>query len=201
LHFGAEAPLAEQFSSSYVRDIRGIVRAFWNGTLDYDQAWGLFQDTVRIGLTRAWYEGAAECGIQPSELTDDERYALQGAIYTESGHIAGFLEAIEAGSKANGGALAPLLSRAGMWGNRYLDVTNRAKLMACGNQKMRWDLGPTKDHCESCLKLNGKVKRASQWDEADIRPQSPRLKCGGYRCLCTLTPTDEPMSKGPLPRI
>ena len=202
---GFLADITEQSSrsASYGRDIRGVVRAQWSGAIDIDQAFDIFSDTVRIGLTRAWHEGAAECGIQPSELTPQERAALTSATISETSRIWAFLQVIEQNNKASGGSLAPLLSRAGMWALRYDDVVTRAKLMACADQKLEWVQGPTSDKCPTCTRMNGKVKRASQWAENGVHPRQPpnaTIQCHGWRCLCTFEQTDKPLSKGPLPR-
>ena len=156
--------------------------------------------TIRMGLTQAWHEGAAEVGIAPDELSPAETTALEQMIVGQLNYVDGFLSAILEGSRARGGKLGPQLARAKMWANRYEDARNRAKVMAGADQKFRWDLDPAKMNCETCVKLDKKVKRGSQWD-AHVRPQDPRLACGGWACGCTLTPTTEPMSKGPLPRI
>jgi hypothetical protein len=188
-------------ADSYRRNIRAATRALWLGAMDFDQFFAAMETAIRMGIPQAWHEGARECGVQPSELTSEERLAMQRAVLDELNYVTDFGLVIEAGSKANGGKLTPLMNRAALWVNRYKDITNRAKTMACGDQKLMWVLGKTKEHCASCLKLNGKVKRASQWDRAGIRPQHPDLECGGWRCECSFEPTDEPMSKGPLPRI
>ena len=199
-YLDVDTPLTES-ASSYAKDLRGITRALWNGSMDFDQTFAMFQDNVRIGLTRAWYEGAKECGIQPSELSPEELTALRDILYSEDTHIFGFLDYVELNSKESGGKFAPILSRVDLWANRYLDVVNRAKMMSCADRKMAWRLGPTEEHCVDCNRLNGKVKRASQWARYNIRPQSPQLSCHGFNCLCYFEPTDEPMSKGPLPRL
>ena len=57
-------------------------------------------------------------------------------------------------------------------------------------------------NCSTCLRLDGKVKRASEWEAANLHPQSPpneKLLCRGWRCACVLEPTTEPLSRGPLP--
>jgi hypothetical protein len=56
-------------------------------------------------------------------------------------------------------------------------------------------------NCNDCLKLEGKVKRASVWEASGIRPQSHALECRGYNCQCSLEETNEPLSRGPLPGI
>jgi len=188
-------------SANYRNGIRGTIRALWGGVWSYDQFYDGLSTAIDMGITTAWYEGAAECGIMPADLTPEEKAAMRQAIFHETNYITRLAADVEAGSKANGGKLAPLMARAETWINRYNDIVNRAKLMACEDQKLAWRLGPTRDHCVDCSRLNGRVKRASQWERYDIRPQSPLLACGGWRCLCMLEVTDEPSSKGPLPRL
>ena len=191
---------AASHESDYARGIRAVVRALWIGVSDYFDAWDMMYTTIRRGITLAWHEGAAEVGIAPDELSPAETQALEQMIVGQLNYVDGFLSAILEGSRARKGKLGPQLKRAKMWANRYADARNRAKTMAGGDQKLIWTLGPT-EHCTTCLKLSGKIKRASQWRDANIRPQMSSLACGGYNCQCSLVPTTEPMSKGPLPRI
>jgi len=198
--------LVEQ-ATSYRRDINGAVRAVWNGTMTVEQAYGLFEGTVRFHLTRAWYAGAKECGITPGELSIDEQNALRSVIAHEMSRIFNFLLVVEAGNQAAGVRFGSYSSRVDTWAMRYPDVQNRARLMACGDQKLEWVINYTrnvKNNCDSCMKLSGKVKRASQWLRAGIQPQNPvnsMLVCQGWLCGCALVPTDAPLSKGPFPRL
>lgn len=188
-------------AESYARDVRGIVRRFWAGLLDYDQAGGMLINTIRIGVERAFYEGARSVGVQPADLTWQERTAIQNIYLDEIHFVPDLLGAVQAGSKANGGKLAPLISRAQMWGLRYADVVNRARVMAGADKPLEWVLGPTKDHCVDCARLAGKVKRSSYWQREGIAPQSHDLACGGWRCQCSLEPTDKSCTPGPLPKL
>ena len=191
-------------AGGYRRTMRGIVRALWAGVFDFGQSYELMLDTVRLGLTNAWYAGAASVGITPTELSVGERRSIEDVIHSEQSHIEGFLDAVQAGSKANGGKLRPQLQRVEMWANRYNDVMNRARTEAASDPKLQWTLGPTKTHCSSCYRLAGKTKRAKTWHEQGILPQNPvneKLECKGFNCLCALLPTDEPLSKGPLPNL
>lgn len=181
--------------------IRSAVRGLWKGVLDRFS----FNDTmtlaIRRQLTIAWHEGAAQCGVLPAELTPPELLRLHMIIQENIGYISGFADAIEAGSQANGGKLGPLISRASMWTSRYLQAHSLGQQMACGDQKLRWDLGPTKKHCEDCLKQAGRVYRASIWEKYDIYPKNPQLACGGWGCECRFTPTNEPGTPGRPPRL
>lgn len=180
--------------------IRTGVRGLWSGALSFDQAWDHLRLTIEVGIAGAWYEGALDVGITPMELTPDERLALRRFQFDQLGHVSRLLATVEEHSKANNGRLGPLLKRAEMWTNRYRDARNQARTMAGRNEKLMWMLGPT-EHCVDCARLATKVKRASQWQRADLRPQSPDLECGGWRCQCELRPTRAPMSRGPLPHL
>jgi hypothetical protein len=187
----------------YRKSLRDNVRGLWSGALDYDQFWDAMTATIQRRLPQAWYEGAKDCGVMPADLSPEERLALQQAIVNEMSFIAKFADAIMAGSKARGGKLQPLLTRVSRWAQRYADLQNRARLMACEDQKLQWVMGPTKEHCNSCLRLSNKVKRASYWRRVNVYPQSPpnpNLECKGFG-LCQLLPTEERCSPGPLPRL
>jgi hypothetical protein len=189
----------------YIGGIRSAVRGLWLGVLDYYDFFDAMTSTIRRGLTRAWHEGAASVGIQPDELTPEEKTALETAITSEWAQIHPFALAVEAGAKAQGGALEPLLARAELWGLRYQDVVNQARVKANTDPKLKWTLGiGVKEHCSTCQKLEGKVKRASYFDAQGVRPQNPpnpSLECKGWRCLCTLEPTTDRCSPGPLPKL
>ena len=162
---------------------------------------------IHSGITTAWYEGAAACGISPADLSPEEKTALRQAIFHETNYIGRLAQVVEAGSKANSGKLGPLMALTPPWINRYQDIVNRAKVAACADKKLRWTLHgahPTKDPCSTCVRLDGKVKRASYWKRVGVQPQSPpnpSLECLGWLCGCSFAVTDEPLSRGPLPRL
>ena len=185
--------------SRYQSRIRSAVRGLWTGALDYFQFYDSMEVTIRDGFTEAWREGAAECDIQPSDYTAQERAALQQAIVHEREYIDGFATAIEQGSKANGGKLTPLFKRGELWINRYRGIQNQAKAMACGNRKMKWILGETHEHCRTCFGFNGRVYRASTWAENGALPQTHALECEGWRCLCRLEETTDRITPGRFP--
>ena len=112
----------------------------------------------------------------------------------------GFADQIEANSKANGGKLTPLLTRAKMWSNRYNAIVTIAQQVSCADKKFKWHLGPTEEHCGDCLTYAGRVHRGSVWASVGAAPQSRSLACGGWNCLCALSPTTDRASGGRPPR-
>ena len=196
----AELIMDRKSMEDYGRRLRGLVRGLWNGTLDSFA----FVDSVREALERAfnqaWVEGARSQGIEPGERTPEEQARLDQLIYEQSGYIPGLADWVNAHLKVDKFKLAEAQARIPMWTNRYREVMNTAKTMAGADKKLVWVLGPT-EHCSSCLKLAGKVKRGSVWMASGIQPQSPALACGGFFCQCSLQPTDLPASPGRLPSI
>ncbi len=178
--------------SSYQANLRTAVRGFYNGTLTQGQFTDAMESSIRRGLTRAWIEGAKVCGVKQDELSEAELDALQLAIESEFDYIDNFASGIEESEK-----LASLYSRLSLWVNRYADIQNRAKVMACKDKKLQWQIGPTERHCRDCSKYDTRVYRGSAW--GDIRPQHPNLACHGYRCKCKLSPTDNSLTRGKPP--
>lgn len=190
-------------TENYRRMIRAAIRGLWTGAIDYDGFWNAMSSAINSGLTGAWHAGMKDCGVQPDEMTSQESAALLRRIVYEHQWIDGFANAIEQGSKANGGALTTLYNRAEIWIGRWEGVRTEARVMACADKKLKWTLGPT-EHCSSCTRLDGQVRRASFWNDKGILPRihdAPYLDCHGFRCQCTLEPTDDPLSRGPLPKL
>lgn len=185
---------------NYRMGLRFAVRGLWTGVIDRDQ----FDEQMRVLINRrlkqAFDEGAAECGIKPDEFTEEENLALVQTILEELEHIDELAQRVEENSKKNKGKLTPLLTRVStLWVNKYNDFVNLGKQQVCGDEKLIWNLGSTKEHCRDCLNYNGRVYRASVWKRNKIKPQSKRLFCRGFRCLCELKPTNLPVTKGRVP--
>lgn len=170
--------------ASYHSAIHAAVRGLWTGIFDYNDFWEAMSTSIRFYLPRAWHEGALECGIAPNELSPAEKIKLRQVTNYEYQWIHGYALAIEEGSKAEGGKLSPLFSRAEIWIGRWEGVKSDARTMACGNKKLKWTLGATLKPCKSCVRLDGKVKRANYWDEKNIKPRvhgASYLECKGFR--------------------
>jgi hypothetical protein len=161
-------------------------------------------DTIQFHLELAWREGAAECGVRPDERTPEEDQRLREFVINQMSYTFGLAEFVEANTQAEGGLLRTSLKRLPPWVNRYNEVKAIAQEMACGNQKFQWFLGETIEHCRTCLKLNGRVMRASQWAKLDVHPQDTRpgkLECRGFNCDCRRKKTDKPATPGRLPSL
>lgn len=70
--------------------------------------------------------------------------------------------------------------------------------------RLVWRLGATEQHCATCFALDGTVATVTAWGASGLRPQAapnPRLECGGWRCDCSLTPTDQELTLGGIPVV
>lgn len=178
---------------AFKNGIRSAIRGLWNGSLSKSQFTSSLQSTIARNLTTAWLEGATECGITIEELTDKDKKARDAFIKEQQSFVSGFASDIRESDKLSKGRLQPLFDRAEMWVNRYSDAKERARELACGDEKLEWQVGAA-EHCKDCLGYNGKVYRASVWGE--IRPQSSCLACGGFRCKCRRNVTNKRASRG-----
>jgi len=182
--FVESAPGTEQYRTN----LRGAVYGLWSGKISRDEFTEQMQIAIDAGLRNAWLDGIKALGLTADDLTQEELIALADAVLSEYGYIAGFADAIEAGSKANGGKLADLQNRLSLWVNRYNQVRSRALLMAGENPPLQWNEGDTEEKCNDCLYANGRVYRASVWKKWGWEPQSQDLECGGWQCQCSLDP-------------
>jgi hypothetical protein len=179
-------------------NLRSAVRGFWNGTFTEGEFVTSFNDTIDFRLREAYRNVANRYGINEDEFTEQEQNWIDNFIVEQMTLTGNFTDTILENRKPNG-KLTPLLDRVELWSNRYNQVENNARTFFAENQKLIWNVTPNKIHCKNCGRLDGYVKRASQWRDYPLEPQSPSLECGGYRCGCSLNETDQAMSRGRLP--
>lgn len=185
----------------YKRNVRSPVYGLWSGAIGMFAFVDSMSINIRTGFTRAWYQGAAECGIKPSELTQEELDKLESEINEEISYVVKLGKDIERNSKAEGGKWAPFQKRVGLWANRYNNIYNTAMSYACKDKKLLWVMNPQKEHCADCLRMNGRVYRASVWKKYNIAPRMRALACGGYNCGCSFEITSAPATPGRPPAI
>lgn len=187
---------------SFRRNLRSVVRGLWSGVITKRQALSTFRSAIERAVEQAWAEGASECGIQADELTVEELTARDEFIFNQNEFAAGFIDDIAANTKTDKVPLEPHFQRVELWVNQYPNAKQQAEAMACKNEKREWVLGRT-EHCSTCSRLAGQVRRLSFWQN-NVMPRNPpnnALICGGWACQCTLDKTDKPITRGKLPRL
>jgi len=193
-----EEPTTEMMEDigHYQSRVSAMIAALWRGSIDENTfAMGMIT-LIEQGMRAAWKEGMLEAGITEGEMSTPEIIALSELISFQWSYIDGLTSYIVANSREKGVKLYTLQPRIDMWVNRYNEARNQALTMASNDPKLEWVLGATGEHCRTCKRYNGKVKRASYWEQIGARPQSPNLECSGINCKCELVPTDKPLSRG-----
>lgn len=190
---------------SYQSNLRGAVRGLWSGVIDEFGFAEQMTLAINRGMRQAFEEGAQKNGILPSDYTDAEWEIINSAIASQVTYIDNFADYISQNNRDSGGKLEPLFSRLQLWVNKYQEIVEQASIVTGENKKYKW-VTHAGESCESCKKLNGKIKRASFWDEKSLYPGCDILQCmqgakGVPVCKCTLEETDEPATRGPLPII
>lgn len=184
-------------SEANFRDgLRSAVRGLYSGAISESQFVDAMQSTIARNLTVAWAEGAKECGIAEDELSDEEIAARDEFIENQYSYISGFGEAI---AEDGDNRLRDLYRRVELWVERYPEARANGKAMACADQKAEFELGDARDHCRTCLGLNGRVYRNSVWVKNNaVPPHNWNFACKGG-CQCRLKPTNKPITRGKFP--
>lgn len=190
---------AEQFESR----LTNLVKALYNDTIKapefVDALGALIARQITLAYREAWNDEGG--GQFPDYLTA----ASEAAILAQFDFVDQFARDI-VDARIDKTPIDGLLARVPLWANRYNEAYNDAVMLitkeAGGN--LEWVLGETEQHCSTCANLNGIVARASEWEALNVKPQnSPndKIECGGWRCDCTLTPTDKRRTPGAYGRI
>ena len=194
-------PPRDKRETDYQGGLRSAVRGLWAGEISWLDSIDWMTREIERSYTRAWADGLSSCGILLDEMTPEEQARLSLEINMEIQYVYSFANQILVASRSRGGKLKPLYDRLDMWINRYNAIRDMAMTYACQDEKLKWVMGATKEHCTSCRRLDGRVYRASAWRSADLYPRKHSLECGGWRCACEFVPTSEPATPGFPPRI
>jgi hypothetical protein len=181
--------------------VRNLAKALYNDVIDIgsfiDSMAALIARQITLAYNAAWVDDGNELPL-PDYLQDASEILILEQFMFVDGFAQDIINARLTGQDVDG-----LLSRAELWANRYNEAYNEAitKIAVETGGKLVWMLGKTEEHCETCAALNGKVDYAVEWDRAGLHPQgapNDMLECGGWRCDCSLVPTDMRRTRGGL---
>lgn len=198
-HTGDELKDFDDFSAR----LSNLVKALHGGTITVpsfvDSMAALISRQITLAYRTAWADEVGEGNVPAYLLQSAESMILNQFTFVDK-----FAREIRDGALADG-SVQPFLARVPMWANRYTEAYNEAlRLIALQNGgKLVWVYGDA-DHCETCLSLNGIVAYASEWEQSGVKPQNApnnALVCGGWRCQCSLQPTDAKRTRKVLDKI
>lgn len=164
----------------------------------------IMANLVQGQISRAYLQAWTDEGFDPPMPAYLET-AANSAIVSQYAYVDQYYRDI-VDARIDKTPLEPLLKRAELWANRYNEAYNNAIALITKQNggKLKWQLGATEQHCDTCSKLNNVVDYASEWERAGLRPQSAPnnlLTCQGWNCDCSLTSTTERRTRGGLSRL
>lgn len=187
-----------------LRQIEGLVRGVYDGNIG-----GQFIDTmanlISGQLTQAYQQAYEDEGYTDYFLPGYLQSSLDEMILNQYNFVDQYYRDI-VDARIDNTSVQPLLSRAALWAQRWTEAYNEAKRLITleGGGNMVWTLGATEEHCYSCASFDGLVASAKEWQTLGVKPQNApnkKLECGGWKCDCSLTPTDKRRSPGAYGKI
>lgn len=186
--------------NQYKAELRAAARLLWSGSISLTHFYNRMSATVHKEYRKAWYEGAKTMGLMPDELSKTELNRLNTEIAAELSRVYNLAIFVLDNQQYKGGLLRSIFNRIDKWVTGYVRIREMAKMFAAKDKKLRWTMHPA-EHCSSCRKLEGKVKRASYWKAHSVSPKSwSKLECK-LGCKCTLEHTFAKCTPGPLPNL
>lgn len=188
--------VAKAFSDTRSEFVRLVMDAI-EGAQGGDLARRRFGTVMRAHLRRlgqqAYQDGLEEGGVNPEDMDDRDRAALQEWLSIQSPFVTNFANRVFSNELSE----AQIAAHAEMWGNKSLrDAFQLGQASAQWNQVFEWVLGPTGESCSDCLRLSGQRHRMRDWRKKGWLPGAEKLECSGYNCLCSLEPTPGERSRG-----
>lgn len=187
----------------FLARLNGLVNGVYSGNLAGEFI-DVMANLISGQLLDAYQTAAANEGIA-GELPDYLNASYQNMTANQYSYVEAFYRAI-VDARFDNTPIAPLLARAELWAMRWTEGYNEAVRLITTNEggNLIWTLGATEEHCPECASLNGLVARATEWNTLNVKPQNApndKLTCGGWRCDCSLTPTDKRRSPNAYGRI
>ena len=190
----------------FLDTVERLIRSVYNGNMGGDFV-DVMGSLLTGQITQAYQQAWENAGETSYALPDFLQSAMNDMItqQTNFDFIYQFYTDI-VDARVDGTSIDPLLSRADLWANRYDDAYNAAvaKIESETGGKLIWKLGATEKHCLTCAALDGVVAFASDWDATGLHPgggPNDKLECGGWRCDCSLEPTDQRRSPDSLDQL
>lgn len=189
----------------YETEIKELARRVWRGEMGGNAAETELRALMSRQMASAFQEGFDEAGLLPGEISTREASLLESSLRRTLRSAPVLINYLQTNSRDAGEPLTKVEQYVDrLWVPRYDEYRNHGLLTARDDLKLRWNIGPRAANCDSCVKLDGTVKRASTWREANIRPKmagTELLECGGFSCGCEFTVTSQNVTPGPLPSL
>jgi hypothetical protein len=177
----------DEIVAEYDNTLTANVRRGFRGQTDARELAAAHRDMIRGFAAQAYYEGLLQGGVEQEEADDDDRATIKDWIDSQLPHVRGFAEsAMDA--KDDKALQEQVYARLDQWLRALQSLGNLGFASAQKNAMGTWKYGDT-EHCNTCLRLNGRRHRLSWWIKYEFIPQQPgakNLDCGGWMCQCQI---------------
>lgn len=180
-----QAKALDPVGAEYQRAFRSFVQVAQAQTFPV----AILRSTFRADLQRygtlAYAQGLQDGGVDPDSasavLKAQRRRAVAEWLALQNPYINKFVEEVA----DQDWPVAQIDQRSTLWVNKSLRSAYFAGLHEAEAETMKgWVYDPAKDHCQTCLLLNGQVHSLRDWLKSGFTPGCTCLECGGYNCGC-----------------
>lgn len=140
-------------------------------------------------ITKAYYDGAKNAGMDPKNFNDEMSQEVDDLIFNQFQYLDNYVKDIKAARKDD--SLRPnILDRVKWWYQTVQSAKILGESYYKQNENVRWELGMTEEHCDTCYSLNGGVHPRKWFIERGYIPKMPgaKMDCRGYLCDCRWVP-------------
>lgn len=182
---------------NYSEELEAITLRANNGELTQAEFENQLSNMVTLSLMAIYSEMV---GKEPEDFSEQDQSSLDEyvAVNLESvGQLADDIYSDKYQDTEDRDGVAMLLVRLGLWTMNAYALATLGQVANDANKEKRYKfiIGNTREHCSSCLRLNGQVHTGSEWSShPDMLPRSHSLECKGFNCLCLLQETNDPVS-------
>jgi len=176
----------------YTRTLWEMTRSLYGGSLSRDDFIDKMVNLLEGQLTRAWNAGMRENGLDViQDMNAEWRFKLTNIITDEFDYVERLADDVLRAA-ADGVEVAGFRGRVDLWVNRYNEVQNTARVETANYYDLfEWVLGSTKASCTDCQRFAGRRYTAERWLQMGYMPQSRKLECVVWNCLCELVKVEQ----------
>ena len=187
-----DAPIEKDYRRTAKRfrvTFNQVVQFLNDGVISPGGARTKLLNELRVGGQEAYLDGLKRAGRKKPKFDEKGQAALAKWLSRQRPFVSAFVKSV-----TDGKFTAKQLTQKGLqWTNVSLsDMLYQG--MADGDSKKlyMWRVNPSKEHCVTCLRLNGQVHQMGTYKSKGLVPRSASLVCHGDNCGCNLIPHDGP---------
>lgn len=187
-----DAPIEKDFrrTAKRFRDTFNEVVKFLNdGVISPGGARLRLLGDLEDGGRFAYLDGLKRAGKKSPEFDEQGKKELASWLSKQRGFVSGFVSNVVDGKFTD----KQLTQKGLQWTNGSLtDMLYKGMANGAPVKLWRWQVNPSKEHCVTCLRLNGQVHQMKTYANKGLLPNSVRLVCHGDNCGCRLIASDGP---------